>query len=157
MQQRRPQRSVQQTDGSGGIAAQAQGKACLVKHSGGCHCGRVRFEVEAPATVEAVECNCSICAKSGFLHLIVPKSRFTLIQGSESLSIYTFNTGVAKHMFCKTCGVKSFYVPRSHPDGYSVNVRCLEPATIEKITVAAFDGRNWEEHAAELGSLPSEG
>jgi hypothetical protein len=155
VQQRGPQRSVQQTNGSGGIAAQASRKSHVVKHGGGCHCGRVRFEVEAPAAIEAVECNCSICAKSGFLHLIVPKSRFTLIQGSESISTYTFNTGVAKHMFCKTCGVKSFYVPRSHPDGYSVNVRCLEPATIEKITVAAFDGRNWEAHAAELGPLQS--
>jgi hypothetical protein len=154
MQQRRPQRSVQQADGSGGVAALAQEKAYLVKHSGGCHCGRVRFEVEAPAAIEAVECNCSICSKSGFLHLIVPKSRFTLIQGSESLSTYTFNTGIAKHLFCKTCGVKSFYVPRSHPDGYSVNVRCLEAATIERITLVAFDGKNWEDHAAELGPLP---
>jgi len=116
----------------------------------------VRFEVEAPAVIEAVECNCSICGKSGFLHLIVPKSRFTLIQGSESLSTYTFNTGVAKHMFCKTCGIKSFYVPRSHPDGYSVNVRCLEPATVAKITVVDFDGKNWEAHAVELGPLPSQ-
>jgi hypothetical protein len=116
----------------------------------------VRFEVEAPAAIEAVECNCSICSKSGFLHLIVPKSRFTLIQGSESLSIYTFNTGVAKHMFCKSCGVKSFYVPRSHPAGYSVNVRCLEPATIEKITVVAFDGKNWEDHARDLAGLAND-
>jgi hypothetical protein len=128
----------------------------LVKHSGGCHCGRVRFEVEAPAAIEAVECNCSICSKSGFLHLIVPKSRFTLIQGSESLSIYTFNTGVAKHMFCKSCGVKSFYVPRSHPAGYSVNVRCLESATIEKITMVAFDGKNWEDHARDLAGLAND-
>jgi hypothetical protein len=117
----------------------------------------VKFEVEAPAEIEAVECNCSICSKSGFLHLIVPKSRFTLIQGSESLSTYTFNTGVAKHLFCKMCGVKSFYIPRSHPDGYSVNVRCLEPATIRKITVIPFDGKNWEAHAVELGSLPTKG
>ena len=128
----------------------------LVKHSGGCHCGRVKFEVEAEAEIEAVECNCSICSKSGFLHLIVPKSRFTLIQGSESLSTYTFNTGVAKHLFCKMCGVKSFYIPRSHPDGYSVNVRCLEPATIGKITVRPFDGRNWEDHALDLDPLSSE-
>ena len=117
----------------------------------------MRFEVEAPAEIEAVECNCSICSKSGFLHLIVPKSRFTLIQGSESLSIYTFNTGVARHMFCKTCGVKSFYVPRSHPDGYSVNVRCLEPVTIRKITVTPFDGKNWEDHARDLDPLPCDG
>jgi hypothetical protein len=129
----------------------------LLKHSGGCHCGRVRFEVEAGAEIEAVECNCSICSKSGFLHLIVPKSQFTLVQGLESLSTYTFNTGIAKHLFCKTCGIKSFYVPRSHPDGYSVNVRCLDPVTIRRMTVIPFDGKNWEAHAAELGPLPSKG
>jgi centromere protein V len=111
------------------------------------------FEVEAPAEIEAHDCNCSICSKSGFLHLIVPKSRFILLQGSESLSTYTFNTGVAKHLFCKRCGVKSFYIPRSNPDGYSVNVRCLEPATIRKIVVIPFDGKNWEEHAAKLAPL----
>ncbi|HXV79889.1 MAG TPA: GFA family protein [Candidatus Binatia bacterium] len=129
----------------------------LVKHRGGCHCGRVRFEVEAETEIEAIECNCSICSKSGFLHLIVPKSRFTLIQGAESLSTYRFNTGVARHLFCPVCGIKSFYVPRSHPDGYSVNVRCLDLATIRKMTVIPFDGKNWEAHAVELGSLPKEG
>src|SRR5262252_5633046 len=77
--------------------------------------------------------------------------------GSESLSTYTFNTGVAKHLFCKRCGVKSFYIPRSNPDGYSVNVRCLEPATIRKIVVIPFDGKNWEEHAAELAPLSTKG
>jgi hypothetical protein len=128
----------------------------VVKHVGGCHCGRVSFEVEAPAEIEAIECNCSICSKTGFLHLIVPKSRFTLIRGSESLSTYTFNTGVAKHIFCNVCGVKSFYVPRSNPDGYSVNVRCLEAVTIAKITVQEFDGRNWEQHAGDLAKLSKE-
>lgn len=125
----------------------------MQKHSGGCHCGRIKFEVEAPADIEAVECNCSICTKSGFLHLIVPKSRFSLIQGAEHLTPYTFNTGVAKHLFCKACGVKSFYVPRSNPEGYSVNVNCLDPAAIAKITVRPFDGKNWEAHASELASL----
>jgi hypothetical protein len=126
----------------------------MVKRRGGCHCGAVRFEVEAPSELEAIECNCSICSRTGFLHLIVPKSRFRLIQGSESLTTYTFNTGVAKHLFCKVCGVKSFYVPRSNPDGYSVNIRCLEPSTIAKIRVRQFDGRNWEQHADELVPLP---
>ena len=116
----------------------------------------VKFEVEAPAEIEAVECNCSICTKSGFLHLIVPKHQFTLIQGAESLSTYTFNTGVAKHLFCKVCGIKSFYIPRSNPDGYSVNVRCLDDATIRKITIAAFDGKHWEEHGGELAHLSKE-
>ena len=128
----------------------------LVKHRGGCHCGVVKFEVEAPAEIEAVECNCSICSKSGFLHLIVPKSQFTLIEGAELLSTYTFNTGVAKHLFCNVCGIKCFYKPRSHPDGYSVNVRCLEPATIRKITVVSFDGKHWEERAADIAHLSGE-
>jgi len=124
-----------------------------VKHIGGCHCGRVRFEVLAPAEIEASECNCSICSKTGFLHLIVPKSRFKLLQGSESLTDYTFNTGVARHLFCKVCGIKSFYVPRSNPDGYSVNVRCLDSGTVAKVTVIPFDGKNWEAHGAELAGL----
>ncbi|MBI4490315.1 MAG: GFA family protein [Deltaproteobacteria bacterium] len=128
----------------------------MVKYVGGCHCGRVRFEVEAAPEIEAIECNCSICSKTGYLHLIVPKSRFTLIRGSENLSTYTFNTGVAKHLFCNVCGVKSFYIPRSNPDGYSVNVRCLEPTTIAKITIKQFDGKNWEQHAGDLAGLSKE-
>jgi hypothetical protein len=128
----------------------------LAKHFGACHCGRVKFEVEAPAEIEATECNCSICGKSGYLHLIIPKSRFTLIQGWESLSTYRFNTGVARHLFCKVCGIKAFYVPRSNPDGYSVNVRCLEPETIGKVSVSLFDGRNWEKSSAGLVHLSKE-
>jgi hypothetical protein len=110
----------------------------------------VRFEIDAPVDLDALECNCSICSKSGFLHLIVPRSRFRLLQGSADLTTYTFNTGVAKHLFCRTCGIKSFYIPRSNPDGYSVNVRCLDPATIRQVNVSAFDGKNWQEHGADL-------
>lgn len=128
----------------------------MVKHAGGCHCGRVRFEVEAPEEIEAYECNCSICTKGGFLHLIVPRSRFELIQGAEDLFTYTFNTGLAKHLFCKVCGIKSFYIPRSNPDAYSVNVRCLDPATIAKVSIKPFDGKNWELHAGELAHLSAE-
>ena len=118
--------------------------AALVTHRGGCHCGRVQFEVDAPAALTVQECNCSMCARSGYWHLIVPQSRFRLLQGESDLSLYTFNTGTAKHVFCKVCGVKSFYVPRSNPDGYSVNARCLDRSTIERIDVALFDGQNWE-------------
>lgn len=117
----------------------------MILHTGGCHCGRVRFEVTAPARLQVVECNCSICSKSGFLHLIVPKSRFRLVQGEEALTTYTFNTGTAKHLFCSTCGIKSFYVPRSHPDGYSVNARCLDAGTVEAMEISPLDGRNWEQ------------
>lgn len=127
--------------------------ASLITHAGGCHCGRVRFEVLAPAEIEASECNCSICSKSGFLHLIVPRSRFKLLQGEPFLSTYSFNTGVARHLFCKVCGIKSFYVPRSNPDGFSVNVRCLDPGTMQRLTVTPFDGQNWERHAEELAHL----
>ena len=125
----------------------------LTTHRGGCHCGRVRFEVEAPSEIEATFCNCSICAMTAYLHLIVPKSRFRLLQGEQDLETYTFNTGVAQHHFCKYCGIKSFYIPRSNPDGVSVNVRCLEPETVASIRVQDFDGRHWEEHALELTHL----
>jgi hypothetical protein len=118
--------------------------AVEIPHTGGCHCGRVRFEVRAPAVISAAECNCSMCAKSGYLHLIVTKDRFRLLQGEESITTYTFNTGVAKHFFCKVCGIKSFYVPRSDPDGVSVNARCLDPGTVTRMETRPFDGRNWE-------------
>jgi hypothetical protein len=127
-----------------------------VKHQGGCHCGLVRFEVSAPADIEATECNCSMCGKTGFLHLIVSKSCFQLVRGAEHLSTYTFNTGIAKHFFCRVCGVKSFYVPRSNPDGYSINVRCLDPATITSVKISQFDGQNWEQHGPELSRLSME-
>jgi hypothetical protein len=117
----------------------------MVRHSGGCHCGKVRFEVFAPAAIEVLDCNCSICAKCGYLHLIVPRDRFRLLCGAEQLHDYRFNTGTAQHLFCTDCGIKSFYVPRSHPDGYSVNARCLDPGTVTSMRVTPFDGQQWEQ------------
>jgi hypothetical protein len=117
-------------------------------HTGGCHCGRVRFEVLAPARITVSECDCSICSKFGFLHLIVPKERFKLLSGGDALTTYTFNTGVAKHYFCSACGVKSFYVPRSHPDGISVNARCIDDGSIESMAIRPFNGRDWEKGRA---------
>lgn len=118
----------------------------MIKHTGGCHCGRVRFEVRASSTINVSQCNCSICSKSGHLGMIVPRDRFTLISGEECLTEYTFDSGVAKHLFCKHCGIKSFYSPRSHPDGVSINASCLDPGTIEKMNVTKFDGQNWERY-----------
>ena len=118
-------------------------------HTGGCHCGRVRFEVVAPARITVSECNCSICSKSGYLHLIVPAERFTLLSGSDALATYTFNTEVAKHFFCSTCGVKSFYIPRSHPDGISVNARCIDAGSIESMSIKPVNGRDWDKGRAE--------
>jgi hypothetical protein len=123
--------------------------ARMVVHRGGCHCGRVRFEVDAPKKLRLEECNCSICSKAGYLHLIVPRSRFRLLQGEDALTTYTFNTGTAKHYFCSTCGIKSFYVPRSHPDGYSINARCLDSETIDSIDIEPFDGREWDKQYPE--------
>ena len=125
----------------------------LITHRGGCHCGRVRFEVEAPAELEVQLCNCSICSMIAYLHLIVPAGRFRLVQGEEDLATYTFNTGIAQHRFCTHCGIKAFYIPRSNPDGVSVNVRCLDTETIALVRITDFDGRNWEEHADELKHL----
>ena len=125
----------------------------MIRHTGGCHCGQVRFEVLAPAELEVADCNCSICAKSGYLHLIVPRSRFKLLSGAERLTTYRFNTGTAEHLFCAVCGVKSFYIPRSHPDGYSVNARCLDPGTVSALRVKPFDGQHWEQDAGSLGEL----
>jgi hypothetical protein len=116
----------------------------LITHRGGCHCGRVRFEVLAPEAIDVDECNCSICRLTAYLHLIVPADRFRLVSGREALSTYTFNTGTAKHLFCSVCGVKSFYVPRSHPDGFSVNARCLDEGTARSLNIRRIDGRNWE-------------
>ena len=115
----------------------------LVTHSGGCHCGAVRFSCEAPAEIEVVECNCSICRMSGYRHLVVPKPRFTLLSGADELSSYRFGSGVAEHLFCTICGIKSFYVPRSAPDCVSVNVNCLKRGTVTGETVIPLDGATW--------------
>ena len=123
-------------------------------HRGGCHCGRVRFEVDAEDVLRVSSCNCSICRRSGHLHLIVPAKHFRIVAGENALRSYRFNTGVANHLFCAHCGIKAFYVPRSHPDGYSVNARCLDGDTVEEIVIEhAFDGRNWEQHIDELPPL----
>ena len=128
----------------------------MLTHRGGCHCGAVAFEVDAPARLPVSDCNCSICRASGYLHLIVPKSRFRLLRGQDALSEYRFNTGTARHLFCKHCGVKSFYVPRSNPDGYSVNARCLDPTTIEHIDVQPFDDNDREASEAAIRGLSRE-
>ncbi len=122
-------------------------------HKGGCHCGRIRFEVEAPEDLEVNECNCSICRMSGHLHLIVRKDKLRLLSGQDDLSIYRFNTGVARHLFCSVCGIKPFYVPRSNPDGYSVNLNCLDRSEFSCVTIEPFDGQNWENSAESLAHL----
>lgn len=118
---------------------------------GGCHCGRVAFEVTG-APDEISECNCSICAKKGYLHWIVPRGNFRLLTTAEDLSTYTFHTGVARHHFCPVCGVAAFYIPRSDPDKVDVNARCLEGIELDKLRIRRFDGRNWETAILEYRS-----
>lgn len=128
----------------------------FITHRGGCHCGAVRFEVDAPAHLRLLDCNCSMCRMTAFQHLIVPASRFRLTQGAEFLSEYTFNTGTAKHRFCRRCGVKSFYIPRSHPDGYSVNARCLDAGTVTGVELELFDDTRRAESTAAVAHLSVE-
>ncbi len=121
----------------------ADGDPSAVPHRGGCHCGRVRYEVEGEID-RVLECNCSICTKKAYLHWIVARERFRLLTPWEELATYRFNTGVAQHHFCKTCGIASFYIPRSDPDKIDVNLRCVEGVDPATLQVVPFDGRNWE-------------
>uniref|UniRef100_A0A8C0UT36 Centromere protein V n=1 Tax=Cyanistes caeruleus TaxID=156563 RepID=A0A8C0UT36_CYACU len=121
----------------------------LVKHTGGCHCGAVRFEVWASADLHVFNCNCSICTKKQNRHFIVPASRFKLLKGADNLTTYTFNTHCAQHTFCKTCGVQSFYTPRSNPDGYGIAPHCLDDGTVQTIITEDINGKEWEKAVRE--------
>ena len=120
----------------------------MPSYEGGCHCGRVRMRVTADVA-DAIVCNCSICSKKGFLHLIVPRDQFQLLSGQDDLTTYRFNTGVAAHTFCRHCGIHAFYVPRSDPDKIDVNLRCLDGVDPAAVKVTPFDGQNWEQSMAE--------
>lgn len=122
-------------------------------HNGGCHCGAVRFKITAPDTVTVHACNCSVCTMSGFVHLIVPARDFDLETPMDAVGTYTFNTHTAQHYFCKICGIKSFYVPRSNPDGFSININCVDQSTFTHITYEDLDGQNWEDNAGKLAHL----
>jgi hypothetical protein len=128
-----------------------------MKLAGGCHCRAVRFEADVPRQAEVLDCNCSICRATGFLHLIVPHSHFQMLSGAERLTSYRFGTGAAEHLFCSVCGIKSFYQPRSHPDAWSVNLNALDDPSVLEMTVSRFDGRDWEAAKAALdaGSRPA--
>ncbi|WP_446339146.1 GFA family protein [Coleofasciculus sp. G1-WW12-02] len=122
-----------------------------ITYQGGCHCGAVRFSVTVDQH-EAIDCNCSICHKKGFIHLIVPPEQFTLLSGADVLTTYTFNTNTAKHTFCRICGIHPFYRPRSHPQSIDVNLRCLDDDVLSRFARVSFDGANWEENIDTLKS-----
>ena len=118
---------------------------------GGCHCGAVRFRVRA-ASNRVVSCNCSMCEKRADLQLIVDGSDFEILRGDSDLALYQFNTGVARHRFCRVCGIHPFNTPRSNPDCVAVNVRCLDQPHRDGWLVASFDGQNWEQSIQQLRS-----
>lgn len=127
---------------------------------GGCYCGRVRFKVSVLLSGNAlnvIECNCSICTMTGFVHLIVPAARFELLQGEAALVDYRCNTRVARHRFCGTCGIKCFYTPRSHPDGIDVNARCLEGFSNLELCTTLFDDGDREFATAAIAHLSQAG
>ena len=129
---------------------ETRGKTERVKCTGSCHCGRVKVSVKTSPDLKATRCNCSICRKSGHLHLTVAKDDLTVLGGEDHLTEYRFNSEIAQHLFCRHCGVKVFYVPRSHPDSYSVNVNCLDLDERFRVEIREFDGQNWEKNVAEL-------
>ena len=121
----------------------------MPRYQGGCHCGRVRFEIDVEIGT-IIDCNCSICAKKGFLHLIVDPQQVRMLSPADAVSLYQFNTKTAKHYFCPVCGISAYYIPRSHPDKIDVNVRCLEGVALESLTIVPFNGREWEKNRAGL-------
>ena len=120
---------------------------------GGCHCGQVRFRARVRST-RGLRCNCSICAKKGFLNWIVPAEDFELLRGEDHLAIYRFNTRRAEHRFCRRCGIHPFTRPRSHPGSFDVNLRCLDEG-FDAFDIQDFDGRNWEANVARISGDPA--
>jgi len=119
-------------------------------HKGGCHCRTVRFEFDAPAAIDVTDCSCSMCDMTGHEHVFIDEADLRFLSGEGELTEYRFNTGKAVHMFCKACGIKPLYRPRSHPDAWSVNLRCVDAGTLRVAKRIAFDGRDWEGNIAGL-------
>lgn len=124
----------------------------MPRYTGSCHCGAVRFEIESVID-RVTECNCSICSKKAILHHRVPPDRFRMLSGDAELATYQFGSRVAKHHFCRTCGIHTFTRPRAAPDLYTVNVRVLDDYDLERERpeIVRFDGRNFEVNASKLG------
>lgn len=120
-----------------------------VWRDGGCHCGNVRFKVLDDFS-KVTQCDCSICNKKGFLHIIVSKDHFKLETDSSNLESYQFNTKTANHLFCKNCGISSYYIPRSHPNGYSINARCIDDLDLSQVEFIDFQGSEWEKNINNL-------
>jgi hypothetical protein len=116
--------------------------ASMKAYSGGCHCGKVRYEATTDPS-QAIACNCSICSKQGLWLTFVPPDEFKLMSGGDALAEYQFNKHLIHHLFCRTCGVESFARGKTKDgkDMVAVNVRCLEGVDVASLTPKPFDGR----------------
>ena len=121
-----------------------------IEHKGQCHCGEVTFIFNAPAKVDVTHCNCSLCEMTGYQHVFVPEADLEITQGQDRLALYTFGTHTAQHYFCRTCGIKPLYRPRSHPEAWSVNLRCVIGDKLIVSKTINFDGQNWEDNIEAL-------
>ena len=122
----------------------------IVTHVGSCHCKAVKFEAIGEENIEIIICSCSICSINNYKHYIVPKESFKLLKGKNSITTYTFNSKLARHMFCNKCGIKSFYTPRSHQNCISININCINSDTVKSIKIINFDGKNWDKNIEQI-------
>ncbi|KAM3131458.1 hypothetical protein pb186bvf_016388 [Paramecium bursaria] len=109
------------------------------QYKGGCHCKKVLFEFTSSSHMEIIKCNCSICWMKQNHHVLIPKTNFTLLKGEEELQLYTFNTQIAKHYFCKTCGVEPYYFPRSNTEMVAVTIYCVQLLPTTTVTFVVKD------------------
>lgn len=113
-------------------------------YTGSCHCGKVKYEVETDLS-NVIECNCSICSRSGYVLSFVPGAQFKLLSGEDALSSYHFNKKQIDHQFCKHCGVRSFARGKK-PDGtpmFAINLRCLEGVDLKSLNIKQVDGKSY--------------
>lgn len=116
----------------------------MANYRGSCHCGAIRFEVAAEIR-DLVVCNCSLCARAGYLHWEVEPAQFSLLSSWDEIRNYRFGTGTSQNYFCRTCGISPFRRSRSAPEMVDINLRCLEGVDVDAFPVQRFDGLNWEE------------
>lgn len=109
---------------------------------GGCHCGRIEFEVEGDLEQVTI-CTCSLCSKQGYMHWLVTRAQFKLRSSPKDLSTYLFTTARARHHFCTTCGTAPLAIPRAHPHSIDINVRCLDGVDFATLAIKYQDRSRW--------------
>ena len=116
------------------------------QYVGSCHCGDVRFELQAKLTY-AMDCNCSLCRRKGALWHSASDAALRIVSGEDDLALYQFGTLTAKHYACKRCSIAPFTRPRLDPSRWAVNLRCIDGLDLSSLEIRRFDGEHWEESA----------